>query len=134
VSITQKLLEKIVGAVESTGERLDNRIRAGFAQTEKGLRLTGARNRPVYPNSLVWGGPGRLMGWNLRATGTDPAGVTVTVHDGRDTAGEQLLTVDLAAGDVATVWLGPSGVSVTEALFLAADGPVAGSVYLGAVD
>jgi hypothetical protein len=134
VSLVQKTLERIVGAIERAEENVQNTVRAGLAETTGAVRLTGARVLPIYPNSLAWGGQGRLVGWSVRGTTPDGSETTITVHDGRDDSAPILATVTVAAGKAATVWLGPGGVTITEACFVKVTGSLAGSLYLGAVD
>jgi len=133
VSIVNRLLENIAEKVTLSGELVRDEIRAGLSQTRNALRVQGASARPVYPNSLVHGGPSRLVGWSLRETsGSAPA--TVTVYDSRDASGDVLATVTVAAGATSNHGLPVSGVSAGEAVFVAVTGAVLGSLYLGAVD
>lgn len=106
-------------------------IAAGLAETNNALRLQGARNRPIYPNSVAWAGSGRLVGWSLAG---GASGGTVTVYDSRDTFGEVLAVVQLDANKTSNHGLPGGGVSITEACFVAVTGTVTGSLYLGAVD
>jgi hypothetical protein len=133
VSIVHKLLENIAEKVVLSGENVRDEIRAGLQQTRNSLRITGARNAPVYPNTVLNAGAARLTGWSLRETsGTNPA--TVTLYDSRDTSGDVLAVLNLPAGATSNHGLPGSGVTATEAVFVAVTGAVLGSLYLGAVD
>lgn len=113
-------------------QRMSAELQAGLAQSHAGNRLTGARPVDVT-RRLAWGGPGRLVGWSIRA---DVGAVTLTLRNGRDSTGEVLGTVELATDQSHTVWMGPGGVDFGEALFLdvTGAGTLVGAVYLGAVD
>jgi hypothetical protein len=113
------------------GDRIRDEIRAGLEQTNNALRLQGARNRPIYPNTVAWAGSGRLVGWSIAG---GASGGTVTVYDSRDTSGEVLAVVAVGADETHNHGLPGGGVSVTEACFVAVTGSVTGSLYLGAKD
>lgn len=133
MSTTDRIADRLGELFALQGDRIRDEIRAGLQETSNALRLRGARNRPLYPDALVWGGPGRLVGWSIRATG---GAVSVTLHDGRDTAGEVLAVIDVPAGESTQGALPGGGVSITEALYadVSGAGAVQGSIYLGAVD
>lgn len=119
-------------ALEMAGVRAE--FRAGLTQTKDALRLTGARPVPmggIGSSRLLWGGPVRLVGWNLWASGGP---VRVLLHDGRDTGADVVGVVDLAALEHDAQWLG-AGVSLGEALYaeIVGTGTLTGAVYLGAV-
>lgn len=129
----EKAAEKFAQHVSLEGERTRDAVRAGVAGTNAALRLRGARNRPIYANSLVWGDTGRLVGFSLReSSGSAPA--TVTWYDSHDAGGDLVATASLPAGGSVTHWFGPGGVSFGDGLFVAVTGAVAGTTYLGAVD
>jgi hypothetical protein len=130
VSITGNLLEKIAGAIVRQGELSRAALESGLAETRNSLRVTGARNRPIYSNTVAWAGSGRLVGWSILST----PGATIRLYDGRDDSGELLAVLKLAAGTTSNHPLPAPGVSFGEALYIAADGPVEGSLYLGAHD
>jgi hypothetical protein len=117
------------------GAQLRAEIAAGMAQTTDAIRLRGARVVPLRPGAaLAHTGPGRLVGWSLRDLNVAGASF-VTLHDGRSTDGPVLAVIDLEAPTTTqTVWLGPGGVSITEAVFVSVTGSVTGSLYIGAVD
>lgn len=130
------LLEHIAGAFALEGERIRDELRAGMAATDRGNRIDGARYRPLptYANQPTWNGPARLVGWSLYARGQ---AARMVVHDGHDSSGDVVAVVDLASLEHDSQWFGPSGVSLTEAVYLEVIGDalnVTGAVYLGAVD
>lgn len=134
MSVTQKLLEKIVGAIERAEESVRNDVRAGLAETNRAVRLTGARYLPLPASAqLMWGGQGRLVGWSAQATGGP---VRLVLRDGRDTSADVVAVVDLADGEHDRTWFGPGGVSFGEALYCerTGTGGITGALYLGAVD
>jgi len=125
-------LEQIVTGLERQREGL----RAALVETNNAIRLRAAR--PVNVSSaggrvLIWAGPGRLVGWSLRATTND---VTVDLRDSRDDAGDPIASVVIPTGQSRELWAGPGGVSFGEGLYLDATGAgvLTGSVWLGAVD
>jgi hypothetical protein len=133
VSVVNKLLESIAEKVVLSGEAVRDEIRAGLQQTRNALRITGARNAPIYPNTVLNAAPARVVGWSIRETsGTNPA--TITLYDSRDTSGDVLAVLNLPAGATSNHGLPSSGVTATEAVYIAVTGAVLGSVYLGAVD
>jgi hypothetical protein len=137
-SSTDKILEHIGRQLEQAGERWRDELRAGFAQTSEGLRIDAARVVPLDGRALALGngGPCRLLGWSLRNSGATPA--VLNFRDGRDTSADMVATVNLGTNSAwqhDTKWFGPTGLAVTDALFLElTGGTMAGAVYLGAVD
>lgn len=130
MSITDNLADSIAEKFALQGERIAAQIRAGLLETTNALRLRGSRNLPIYANTTAWRGPGRLMGWSVRETAGAVA--TLTLHDGRDSSGDVLAVINLAADAAET--LSVPAVSVTESLYVAVTGAVQGSIYFGAVD
>jgi hypothetical protein len=130
VSITETLFDKLTRAVTESSERVRAQIEAGFAQSENGVRLQGALARTIYPNTLAWGGQGRLLGWSARAGGAD---AVVTLHDGRSAEAEPLAVVTVPANTTSNVTLPAGGASITEAVFASVTaGTITGTLYLSA--
>jgi hypothetical protein len=129
VSIEDKL-QHLAATVALEGDRQRSAMAAGLQETIRGLRVDGARNRPVVPNQVNHNGSGRLFGWSLRATGSD---ATVTLHDGRDANADIVATFTVqVAGPGSTVSLPGGGVGITEALFVeVSGGAITGAVWLG---
>lgn len=124
-------LQAAILALPMELDRIGANITKGLSEFHEGQRITAARYVDVARAPLLWGDRCRLVGWSLRAGGIEPA--SVTLRNGRDDSDEVVAVVDL--GDVAqTVWLGPGGVAVGEALWATVDGSVEGAVYLGVVD
>lgn len=128
-------LEHLSSVVALEGERTRIEMAAGLADTLRGLRIDGARYRPIVPNAVNDNAGGRLVGWSLRADGGD---VTVTLHDGYSADADTVATVALAAGQSDTVTVMPAGVSYVDALYAEVTstgaGVVAGALWIGAVD
>lgn len=131
MGMAQDIADKLGELFALQGDRIRDEIRSGLAQTNNALRLQGARNRPIYPNSVAWAGSGRLVGWSIRG---GAGGGVVTLHDGRDDSGEVLAVLNVAADETSNHGLPGAGVSITEACFVKVTGSVSGSLYLGAVD
>lgn len=128
----EKMLERIVGAVDRAGEKWHDAMRAGLAQTEKAVRLRGARNRPLYGSGLVWNGTGRFAGASLvNAGGTD---VTVTWTEGPDGTGDFVAGAIVKAGTSTQITPPSPGISFNRLTVTVSGGSVQGSSYLGAVD
>lgn len=133
MNIPDKLLEAIA-QIPIAIDELRAQNEAGLAEYHNAARLRGARyvtaGRP-----LVWGGPGRLVGWSLRASGGP---VLLTLHDGHDTSGDVLATVNLATDGATSNLSFPGGVSFVESLYVETDtsstGTLIGAWWLGAVD
>lgn len=130
--MAQDIADKLGELFALQGDRIRDEIRSGLAQTNNALRLQGARNRPIYANTVAWAGSGRLVGWSIR--GDDAAASTITLHDGRDDGGELLAVLTVGPGEVSNHSLPGGGLSITEACFVKVAGAVTGSLYLGAVD
>lgn len=127
-------LERLASTVALEGEKTRLEMAAGLAETQRGLRIDGARARQVVPNAVNDVAGGRLVGWSVRAVGGD---VTLTFHDGHDAGGDVIAaTADLAAGASETHTAMPAGVSYVEALYIevTGTGTVTGAVWIGAVD
>ncbi|WP_154793305.1 hypothetical protein [Occultella kanbiaonis] len=116
-------------------ERVKSELATGLQAFAGNTALQGARVLPVGPTGrpLAWAGPGRLVGWSVRA---GEAAAALTLRDSRQAGeGDVVAVLDVPAGESATVWLGPGGVSITEGLYVETAGDVtAGAVWLGAVD
>lgn len=126
-------IERILAHLDAEREHSRDVMRAAMSQFANGTRLKAARPVLLRPQSLLWGGGCRLVGWSVRAVG----GVaTLNLRNGRDSSADIVATITLSAdGVTATQWLGPGGVDVGEALWADyAAGAVTGTVYLGAVD
>lgn len=128
-------LEKVAAAVAAEGERTRLEIAAGLAETLRGLRIDGARYRPIIPNAVNDNAAGRLVGWSLRA---DDGPVVVTLHDGLSADADPIATIALAADTSDTATIMPAGVSYVDGLYAevttANGGTVAGALWIGAVD
>lgn len=116
-------------------ERARAEISAGLAEFHNGNRVSGARYVPVGAGgrTLVCAGPGRLVGWSVRAVGGP---VSLTLRDSRDDAGDVLAVLELVAGASSSKWFGPAGISFGEGLRVTVSGAgsLEGAVWLGAVD
>lgn len=133
MSVVNKLLGDIAERITLSGDLVRDSIRAGLTETTNGLKITGARYRPVPASSaLVWGGRARLVGWSLYANGP----VRLVLHDGRDETTDVLAVIDLADQESETQWLGPGGISAGEAVWAeyVGAGRLTGALYLGVVD
>jgi hypothetical protein len=129
----EKLAEKFGEQQAVAAETIRASIAAGLAETRNALRVTGARNVPVYANTPLNSGPARLVGWSLRET--SGAAAQVTVYDARTADGDVLAVLNLPANGASNHGLPGPGVTATEAVYFAVSGgTVQGSLYLGAVD
>jgi hypothetical protein len=132
-----KALNGIVEAVDRAGEKWHAAMQAGLAQTERAVRLRGARNKPLTGTGLVQGGPSRLAGWSLLNTGANP--LTVAYYDA-DSAGatDTFLGGDtIPAGASSTKVLPGPGVSASYGVYAVVTGTApayTGTTYFGAVD
>lgn len=119
-------------AVPMELERIRAELQAGLAQTHNGRTITGARYLPAGGRERAWGGPGRLVGWSVRAAG---GAVGLTLRDGFHDNADVVAVIDVPAGESRTVHLG-SGVSFGEGLKLerTGAGTAEGAVFIGAVD
>ena len=133
MSVTQRLLEKIVTAVTVAGEETRASIAAGLGETRNALRIDAARAAQVYPNTMLNGGRCRVVGWSVRET-TGSAPATVTLYDSRDGSGDVVATWNVPSGSASNHGIPGPGVTATEALFVAVTGAVSGAVDLGVVD
>jgi len=121
-----------------------SQLQSDLAASLGGIMLRGAL--PVAVGAAPGGtlrplsSPGRIVGWSLHETkGTSPA--LVRLWNGREAANSPPLAyIAIGQGGVDNVWLGNSGISVTEAVlveFVSGGGlstDVEGVLYLGAVD
>ena len=119
-------------------ERMGAELRVGLQAFHNGVPLQGARCVQVGATgstTLAWAGPGRLVGWSLRAVGGP---VSVVIRDSRTSSGDILAVIELTENQAETRWLGASGVSFVEGVYVQAVAPgagvIQGAVYLGAVD
>ncbi len=138
MSRTEERLTQLVAELPLALERAVSQAAAEVQLTHQAVPLQGARYVAVGATgaaSLAWAGAGRLLGWSLRATGGP---VTVVLRDSRALSGEALAYVELDQDASETIWLGPSGVSFIEGVFVQAvapgDGVIQGALYLGAAD
>ncbi|MBN9327983.1 MAG: hypothetical protein J0I87_13860 [Cellulomonas sp.] len=133
MSLQEQLAQHLAHVIELV-ETDHEKIAAALVQTNNGNRLRAARPLPagIGGRPLLWAGAGWLVGWALTATAT----TTITLRDSRDTTGDAIASIAIAAGGSAQLWMGPGGVSFGEGLFVdAAIGSVfTGSIWLGAVD
>lgn len=132
MSITERLFDKLGDRLVRQAELSRAELQAGLTETRDALRITGARNRPIYANTVAWAGSGRLVGWSIEA---GAGGCTVRVHDGRSADAELLAAVQVDAGKTVNGALPGAGVSFGEACFVAVVGTLAGgTIYLGVRD
>jgi hypothetical protein len=131
VGLSDKLNEKVAEALLEV-EKQTAAVALGLAQWQNGARLTGARPLQVAgPSQRLWGGSGRLVGWSLFAANGP---VTVLIRDSRVAGdGDVLAAFALADGEDAQQWMGPTGVSFGEGLFVekTGAGALVGSVWTG---
>lgn len=133
MNIPDKLAEAIA-AIPLALEEFRSEMASGLAEYHNGVRLRGSRYVSA-PRSLVWGGPGRLVGWSVRAVG---GAAVVNLRDGHDVGGDIIATISLTADGAAQTITFPGGVSFVEALFAELPatnvGTITGAYWLGAVD
>jgi hypothetical protein len=130
--IEQKLAD-LAAATVSEGEKTRTEMAAALAQSVRGLRIDGARARPVVPNMMNVQTGGRLVGWSVRADGGT---VQINFRDGRADGDVIAVTPLLAAGATSTEQAMPAGVAFAEGLYVEVTGTGAatGSAWIGAVD
>lgn len=114
-------------------------LRADVAETVGGVLLRGARAVPVgkgHPQGTTrpLASPGAFLGLTV----VDPgalATASVSVYDGRDASTGTLLGTWLIGSGV-TAWFGPSGINVSEGLFIEFTDTTSprGSVFLRGVE
>jgi len=134
VSIGDALIEKLTSTIVQEAEKTRLALSAGFAESVRGQRITGALPRTFYPNATAYPAGGRLVGWSLRAD-TNPA--TINLYDGPAADPARFLaTIELAAGGSQPAWFGPGGISFVDGLYaeVTGTGTVTGALYIGAVD
>lgn len=128
-------LDRVVAAVDRAGEKWHNAIRAGMTETRNANRIRGSRNQPIASGGRLATGVGRLAGWSLRSSG---GAATVTIYDGIDATADVLAAIALAPNGeplgTAQAFMGPSGPSFAEGIFVVITGTVVGSLYFGVVD
>jgi hypothetical protein len=134
--IEQKIEEKLgelAAATVAEGEKTRTEMASALAQSVRGLRIDGARARPVSPNTLNVQTGGRLVGWSVRADGGT---VQINFRDGRADGDVIAATPLLAAGASDTHDAMPAGVAFAEGLYVEVTGTGAatGSSWIGAVD
>ncbi|MDR6212172.1 hypothetical protein QE364_003903 [Nocardioides zeae] len=113
-------------------------LQVDVAETVGGVLLRGARVVPVGISQGATSRPttaaGSLVGFALRNRSEEAdVSVTVYLHDGWDDTGDVVLAVSLAPGESVRDWFGPGGLNIAYGLFVHADGPVDGSVFLRGV-
>lgn len=134
----QEDLTEAIGRIPLAFEQLRSELQTGLAQFHNGVRLRGARSKPVGAGGspMVWAGPGRLVGWSVHNTGATVA--TLTLRDSRDATGEIVAVVELQAAGVHgsdySLWAGDGGISFGEGLYAVVTGTIEGAVWVGAVD
>jgi hypothetical protein len=133
VSWAEKKLAEIGAAVADEGDRTRMEMAAALAQTVRGLRINGARPRPITPNAVNVGAGGRLVGWSLLATGGP---VRILLHDGGAASADLIAVIDLADQENQSQWMGPGGIAFAEALYVECTGAgtLTGALHIGAVD
>lgn len=111
-------------------------LKTDVAESVSGVVLRGARPVPVGITQGATKRPttvaGALVGFALRnrSASTD-TNVVVYFYDGAGTDGDVILTVTLAPGESARDWFGPGGIHLgARGLYVEADGPIDGSVFL----
>jgi hypothetical protein len=125
----------VVAAIQSIPLEME-RLRSGFEsslqQFHNGVRLDAARVVSLGSRRLLWAGSCRLVGWSIAIDG-GPGG-DVILRDGRDGNGDVVAVLDDSTPS--TQWMGPGGLSITEALSIEfpEGAQLVGAVWLGAVD
>jgi hypothetical protein len=142
--IEQKIEEKLgelAAATVAEGEKTRTEMASALAQSVRGLRIDGARARPVSPNTLNVQTGGRLVGWSVRAVDNGGGGtVQINFRDGRADGDVIAVAAVLNVGQADTHAAMPAGVSFAEGLYvevIATGTPAAtvtGSAWIGAVD
>lgn len=134
------LIEKLTGTVVQEAEKTRDAMSAGFASSLRGRRVAGALPRvvPSAPTAatLLYDGPGRVMGWSLRNS-AGSGGLVVNLYDGSDNTGLLVATVSIGSASAwqqSTTWFGVDGVGVSEKLTIeiistGGSPTLAGSVY-----
>ena len=136
MGLAESIADKLGELFALQEERTRSQIAAGLVETRNALRLLGARSVPLNSyagTQSVWAGPGRLVGWSVRANG-GPA--SLTFYDGRpDALGDVVAVLNLSGDGVASNHgAAGAGISITEACSVVVTGNVTGAVYLGAKD
>jgi hypothetical protein len=129
----EQRIEKLGGAISLEALRTREAVATAFAQTQRGLVVQGALARSVVGGAVNINGGGRLVGWSLLATGGP---VRIVLHDGRAPDADVIAVIDLADSENQSQWMGPGGVSFTEALYVetSGTGALTGALHIGAVD
>lgn len=121
-----------VTALVHTVENATEQLAAEFEGTRNAVRISGAEYRPAVDGTgagaRVTVSAGRLAGWCLReTTGAAPAVVRLLDGPGGDVVAE----IGIPAGQTATTWLLPGGVSIAYGVAVAVvSGAIAGTVYV----
>lgn len=111
-------------------------LRTDLSESVAGVVLRGARPVPV---GITQGGTkrpttvsGALVGFALRnRSSSTTTNVVVYFYDGAGPDSDVILTVTLAPGESARDWFGPGGIHLgARGLYVEADGPIDGSVFL----
>lgn len=131
MGLSDKLNEKIADALLEV-EKQTAAVAVGLAQWQNGMRLTGSRSLQLTGGSQrLWGGSGRLVGWSLFAKG---GSCEVVIRDSRVAdAGDVLAAFTLVDGEDAQHWMGPTGVSFGEGLYIEETGAgvLVGAIWTG---
>lgn len=108
-------------------------LRTDLTKSVAGVALRGARPVAVGitegATKHVSGSPDALIGFALSNEAAGDATVTVYLHDGRGPDGDVVMRIKLAPGESVRDWFHP-GVALTYGLFVEADGPVTGSMFM----
>jgi hypothetical protein len=127
-------LEHFAATVALEGQRTREAFEAGLSEFVRGQRVTGAIRRPIRSTpGQVYNVGGRLVGWSVRAAG---GAVTVDLYDGRDTSGDVLASISLAAGQSDAQTMMPAGITFADGVYadVQGAGQLVGAVWIGAVD
>jgi hypothetical protein len=130
----EEKLGDLAATVSLEGDKTRTEMAAALGQSIRGLRINGARPRPISPNAANVSAGGRLVGWSVRASGGT---VALTFHDGNDATGDVIgATALLADGASETHSVMPAGIAFVQSLYVEVTGtgvPV-GALWFGAVD
>lgn len=133
MTIGDALIERLTSTIVQEAEKTRDTLAAGFRDSVRGQRLTGALPRPIYPNAVNYSGAGRLVGWSIRAEGGE---VVLNLYDGPAADPARYIgAVDLASGASQTIAI-DHGVSIVDQLYVEStgDGTPVGALWIGAVD
>lgn len=113
-------------------------LRVDMAESVNGVVLRGARPVAVGitqgATKHATTAAGALVGFALRnRSEAEEVTVTVYLRDGWDANGDVIMAITLAPGESVRDWFGPGGINIREGLYVDADGPIDGSVFLRGV-